>query len=234
MKLAKVSKQFPIFLSGEKDERKNKSILLKDGKVFYRFMNRLYIPEHVTKLSPEFVKELNNVRERHALTVVDEEYNKHVINSLISFVELQSSGPVNVLDFGCGNGYAGNIIRSRLTDSQVFGFDIRKPLERKLLKNYADTSFKSVTDNLPYATEFFDVVASFFVFHFYISDFQIGEIARVLKKDGIFFINLINSADFDVVNRLTRNGFSIDTEEVYETSENSGYGYYFRKIEPKS
>src|ERR1700680_2589810 len=110
MKLTKISTQFDIFLSDEKDDRKNKPIHLKGNKVFYRFMGRFYIPDHVYKLSPAFVKELNNLREKYALTVIDKEFNDLVISNALDALKLKYRDHVKVLDFGCGYGYAGGLI----------------------------------------------------------------------------------------------------------------------------
>lgn len=227
MKLTKISNQFEIFLSNQKDENKNKAILLKNSRVFYRFMNRLYIPEHVYKLSPAFVKELNNLRDKYALSIIDKEYNDLIIDNALDYLKARFSNSLRVLDFGCGNGYASSFIKRKFSDSLLFGYDVRKPLEKKLLETYTDVAFKTVDSKLPYSNEFFDVILAFFVFHFYVSDLQLRELTRILKPSGILFINLINSADFDILNRINNVGFSIVEEVVFSTTNNTGRGYFY-------
>ncbi len=227
MKLTKISNRFDIFISEEKNDRKNKPIYLNGNKVYYRFMGRFYIPDHVYKLSPPFVKELNNLREKYALTVIDKEFNDKVIVDALDNLKHKYKGHIKLLDFGCGYGYAGGLIKSVFPDSALFGIDIRKPLERKLLQCYSDFTIKSIDARLPYAVNFFDIIVSFFVFHFYISDFQIKELSRVIKPNGTLFVNLINSADFEVLNRLNEAGFTISEQTEIVTKNNSGRGYFY-------
>jgi SAM-dependent methyltransferase len=227
MKLTKISNQFDIFLSDEKDDKKNKHVYLKGNKVYYRFMGRFYIPDHVYKLSPSFVKELNNLREKYALTVIDKEFNDLVIFGALETLKDKYTGHVKILDFGCGYGYAGGLIKSVFPDSALFGIDIRKPLERKLFNYYNDFTIKAIDISLPYSDNFFDIIVSFFVFHFYVSDSQIRELSRIIKPNGTLYINLINSADFDVLDRLNEAGFMIVEEAEIATNNNSGRGYFY-------
>lgn len=227
MKLIKVSKQFDIFLSEEKDERRNPPTYLIGNKIYYRFMERFYIPDLVYKLSPEIVIELNNLREKYAQIVIDKEFNDLLISNALEHQKLNYKGHVRILDFGCGYGYASKFIKVKFPDSELLGVDIREPLKRKLLKSYNEFSITTIDSILPYEDNFYDIIVSFFVFHFHVSDIQIKELSRVIKKSGTLFLNLINSSDFEVLNRLAKAGFKIVKESEIITRHNKGKGYFY-------
>lgn len=227
MKLIKVSTQYDIYKSDEKDFSKNRPIAFVNNKVFYRFMNCLYIPDHVYKLPPDYVKELNNVREKFALSIIDQEFNDLVISTTLTNLSESYGSNSVILDFGCGYGYAGPLIKRRFPNAKLFGVDIRKPLKKKLLELYSSFSIQQVDSSLPFSDNFFDIIVSFFVFHFYVSDNQIAELSRVIKKNGTFFLNLINSADFEVLDRIHKAGFELQSEIEFSTAKNSGRGYFY-------
>lgn len=227
MKLTKISTQFDIFLSEEKDDKNNTPIYLIGNKMYYRFMGWFYIPERVYNLPPDFVIELNNLREKYASIVIDKEFNDLIISTTLDYHKLKFNGHVNILDFGCGYGYAGEFIKSKFPESLLLGVDIKEPLERKLLKSYNEFAITTIDSYLPYTDNFFEIIVSFFVFHFHVSDIQINELSRVIKSKGILFVNLINSANFEVLDRLNKAGFIIEDHTEITASNNKGSGYFY-------
>lgn len=204
--------------------------VLHNGKILYRFMDRLYIPDHVYNLKEDVVRELNNIREKYEISVIDKIFNDTVIKDSMKVLlsSLESNSKVNVLDFGCGNGYAGEIIKTYIPEAHLFGVDIRKPLERKLLSTYNDFSVAKMDANLPYAGQFFDFILAYFVFHFRVSDSQLDELRRVIKPNGVLFFNLINSTDFSILKRLSDKGFYQINEIEISSSDNSCMGYFYK------
>jgi len=226
MKLIKVSKLFDIYLSKE-NEKDNPKIIDKDNKKFFRFMDQFYIPDPVYKLSTPYVKELNTLREKY-LSTIDKEYNNYIINNSIDYLLKSNLKIQNILDFGCGNGYAGSLIKNSFKDISLYGYDIRKPIKKKFLNHYSEVKFKDINSSLPYPDNFFDVILSFFVFQFFIPDNQLEELKRLIKPNGILYFNLIKSADFTILKRIEDIGFTILNKEELVTINNTGCGYAYK------
>lgn len=225
MSLIKVNKNFEIYLSKRKVNDKAITI---SNKTYYRFMDKLYIPRPVYKLSSSYVKELNNIREKYITTIIDKNYNKNIIYNIIKYLEINNITDVRILDFGCGNGYPGYLIKKEISKSKLFGFDIRKPLRRKYLNYYDNIEIKDINASLPYPNNFFDVITSFFVFHFFIPDTQLNELKRVIKQDGILYFNLINSSDFNIINKIEKLGFKLLEKKEIKTASNIGQSYTYK------
>jgi SAM-dependent methyltransferase len=196
-------------------------------------MNRIYIPELVYKLDPSFVKELNNLREKYAISIIDKEYNDLTIKTTLDYVKNNRTNNTNILEFGCGNGYAGEYIKKNFSESKLYGIDIRKPLERKLLSFYNDFTVRGINQRFTYSDNYFDLIFSFFVFHFYVSSNQLKEISRVLKPNSLLCFNLINSSDFSILDRLYKIGFRILDEIEINTINNSGKVYVYKSQRKK-
>jgi SAM-dependent methyltransferase len=224
MKLHKISKKYNIYISEELDESKNPAIYFREKKIYYRFMDTLYIPKPVYKLSTDFVIELNNIRDKYCNKVVDIPYNELIYKQTTHSVAKLLNVPSQILDFGCGKGSAFSWIDSVFPVAKVYGFDIR---DIKPSKNYFKTNTGSINQRFPYPDNFFSVVFAFFVFHFFISDTQIEELRRIIKGDGFLAFNLINSSDFSIIDRLQRAGFSMIKPINFQTDKNSGVGSVF-------
>jgi SAM-dependent methyltransferase len=230
MKLTKVSTLHEIYLLEKNGGHKNMRKIRYNGKILYRFMERLYIPDHVYNLKEDIVKELNNIREKYEMSIIDKVFNDLVIRESLTALqsEIKPDNIVNILDFGCGNGYAGEFIKSFFPESRLFGSDIRKPIEKKRLSVYNDFVVARMDANLPFSGDFFNVILAYFVFHFRISDFQLDELKRVIKPQGILFFNLINSTDFSILDRLTDKGFTLIKEQEFTSVSNSCIGYFYK------
>ena len=230
MKLTKINSRFEIYISDQKNAEFNAPTIRINNLKFYRFMDRLYIPDRVYKLSTSYVKEVNNIREEYALKIIDKEYNDRIISQSLNYLSTQDhSKKMTVLDFGCGYGYAGHQIKSEFDDSMLFGYDIRKPKERKLLKIYSDVAFSDINSKMPYSNDMFDIILAYFVFQFFIPDFQLAEINRILKPNGVLFINLINSADDLIREHISTHGFEHYNTQKYTTKKIKGTDIFIER-----
>ena len=127
-----------------------------------------------------------------------------VVRLLCSYKkELGSSGK-KVLDLGCGNGR--HVWLSAKEGFDSYGIDLaesgveiaRKWLERDGLK-FTDLRSGSISDHLPYAGDFFDIIISYGVLdHMPINEAKkaIREAKRTLKPGGILFLKLESNASF--------------------------------------
>lgn len=99
------------------------------------------------------------------------------------------------LDLGCGNGRLSAFTKS--TGIDYTGVDNSAELIKLAKKNYAGEKFQ-VADitNLPFDDNSFDFISSVAVFHHLPSTKErqkaFDEVARILKKDGYFFITVWN------------------------------------------
>jgi ubiquinone/menaquinone biosynthesis C-methylase UbiE len=103
-----------------------------------------------------------------------------------------------VLEVGCGTGALSFLSKLRVGDTgEVAGIDIAPKMvaraEEKAAKANLDIAFQVASvDDLPYPDEHFDLVISSLMFHHLpveVKKSGLGEIRRVLKDDGRFFLS---------------------------------------------
>lgn len=200
-----------------------------DGKKYYRFMNYFYIPKPVYELDEYYVKFINDLRYNFKDLVIDNEYNTiieyKIFNSIMDYVQL--NGPIKLLDFGCGEGALGNFLKEKIKTDKTFnlyGVDIRD-IDRNLLFNYKSFHLVSLSQELPFDDHYFDIVIALFVFHFRISNVQLESLYRSLKKGGLLWFNLIDSADRNILNRIEQVGFK--QKKRYREMINDKYIEYY-------
>lgn len=119
-------------------------------------------------------------------------YRKPYTDKLHDFLfELTSKGEKNILDIACGTGKSTEpLVRD---DAKVFGCDhdplmIMEAQKQAELKKL-DIQYKVAdVENLPYEDGTFDVVTVGTAFHWFVNEKSMGEIKRVLKPNGIFFV----------------------------------------------
>ncbi|HCG5126503.1 TPA: class I SAM-dependent methyltransferase [Vibrio parahaemolyticus] len=201
--------------------------LTVDKKTYYRYMDKIYIPELPAKLSKEDVSALSEIRIKLNGEVIDYSYTKELISTLIGKIGHNSTE--NIIDFGCGGGILAEVLiegeyLSRVKN--VIGLDISsfavKSASRKyeLLENVSHEAFLfDGTDDLKIENNSIDAIISSFVMHFPIYDNQLEELFRVLKPNGSFVYNDYiyhkSKAHYkDIINRLTKIGFVVDEETV--------------------
>jgi len=226
MKLTKVSKIFDIYLSNDPRISQQRVQVYKNGKILFRFMDRLYISDKVYNLSPDYVAELNRIREKYFKEVIDNDYNRRVLDTCIKAIKTTLPTRGSLLDFGCGDGSYGIRLREAFPFVTLIGLDLRYPENQDHLKKYYDHFIKIGTrERLPFASNNFDVIISLFVFHFPVYESQVLELRRVLKVGGKLFINLINSANFKVIDMLEKHGLHVEANYNISATHNQGHGF---------
>lgn len=148
-----------------------------------------------------------------------------------------------VLDVGCGTGIATEQLYKK--GMEVVGTDIDTKMiqEAKLHNRYGIEYFVAPAPQQPFKDKIFDAVTVFSAFHWFANKEVAGEIKRVLKADGIFFvINKNETGDFkegyrdilrefvpqelpdikksyDPKHILEKNGFRDIEVKIFQTSE---------------
>lgn len=175
-----------------------------DNKQYYRYMDKLYIPEIPSALKLQDVISLSEIRIKKGNELINYPYTKDTILRLLSFI--CNTPNSNLLDFGSGNGILSAVIREhKINISSLTGVDACEyatvqtlySYEKNLLKIDANDNFNialqaSIFDNeknLSIESNSIDNIISSFVMHFKIYDSQLSELYRVLKPQGIFIYN---------------------------------------------
>ncbi|HHB1566018.1 TPA: hypothetical protein ACN99F_003447, partial [Vibrio metschnikovii] len=82
--------------------------LTYDNRKYYRYMDKIYIPDLPSRLSKEDVSALSEIRIKLNGEVIDYSYTKELINVLIK--KLGNSQIDNIIDFGCGGGILAEVL----------------------------------------------------------------------------------------------------------------------------
>ncbi|RYF82649.1 MAG: class I SAM-dependent methyltransferase [Chitinophagaceae bacterium] len=102
-----------------------------------------------------------------------------------------------VLDLACGEGYGTHLLSQAA--KEIIGVDIDRLTVAHAQARYGNgkTKFAEAPANkLPFEDSYFDVAVSFETLeHLYEQDEMIGEIKRVLKKDGALIISTPNKEE---------------------------------------
>ncbi len=122
--------------------------------------------------------------------------------------------PLNILDFGCGDGTTMSYFKKHFSNSKLTGIDVSsKSIQIAKNRKIPGTHFDSYDGrNVPFENNTFDIVFTAVVFHhidFELHDHLISEIERILKPGGRFYIfehnpnnpitmNIVNNCEFDV------------------------------------
>jgi 2-polyprenyl-6-hydroxyphenyl methylase/3-demethylubiquinone-9 3-methyltransferase len=103
---------------------------------------------------------------------------------------------LKILDVGCGGGFTCEFMAAR--NAQVFGIDQSQACIEAAKKHAAFSNLNieyqhSFSENLPYSTNFFDIVICVDVLE-HVADLErtIAEIHRVLKPGGLFCFDTVN------------------------------------------
>ena len=126
-------------------------------------------------------------------------YNKQTQDSghleqILRFLPIKSD--MTILDLGAGSGYLSFPIAKENRSCKVVGLDIvskalevnRERADRENLSNLSFVSYDGI--DFPFADASFDmVITRYALHHFPDIEHSIGEVSRVLKKNGSFFVS---------------------------------------------
>lgn len=102
----------------------------------------------------------------------------------------------NLLDVGCGTGFILNIAKDLFED--LHGVDATQEMLDKVdLSSGNITIYNKLAQELPFENESFDMVSSYAFLH-HLEDYKevLKEVLRVLKKGGLYYIDLDPNKDF--------------------------------------
>ncbi len=116
------------------------------------------------------------------------------LERILKFIDVKNG--LKILDLGTGSGYLSFPIATRYPDCEVIGLDILNDAlkangERAVtsgIKNLTFISYDGI--DFPFETGSFDmVITRYALHHFPDIHHSIGEVSRVLKRGGMFFIS---------------------------------------------
>ena len=165
---------------------------------------------------------------------------KHVMNELLSYLNMKGTHPCNCLDVGCGEGLYTKMLHDRGLETQ--GVDAAESLIRTATSGFPEIRFqKADAYELPFEDRSFDCVVSFGLLQC-LADWRrvIEEVLRVLRPRGIAAIetnrafpvveNVLRSVNF-----LVRNGWRFKDAlaffRIFSASLTEKYGLRSRKLQ---
>jgi SAM-dependent methyltransferase len=174
-----------VYFSKSPLEHKENEI---EGIKYYRFMNHFYINTDTQLLTEEQVFSICSAREANPEIIG--EFNIDVRDEVKSFII--NNNFKNVLEIGCGRNPAfsedEHNIRYTASDANP---DVIAFLKEKKLKCI---QFGNTTDN-DLQEDTFDLAFALFVLHFHVSDFEIINIGKHIKPNGVFIANVYRIND---------------------------------------
>ena len=199
-----------------------------NDKTYYRYMDKIYIPNQPSELSIEDVTSLSEIRIKRNGDVIDYSYTKELITYLLKYVPFENRNVI--IDFGCGGGILSEVLLEEpilfSTVNNIIGLDVCEFAINVSIKQYKKNN--SVTysaflfdgkEPLELSSDSVGAVISSFVMHFHIYDNQLEELYRVLIPGGRFVYNDYIYSKYPshtkkIISRLINIGF-----EVHEHSK---------------
>ncbi|EMF4708184.1 MULTISPECIES: class I SAM-dependent methyltransferase [Providencia] len=167
-----------------------------DNKQYYRYMDKLYIPNIPSALELQDVIALSEIRIKLDKSIINYNYTKGTIRKLFSY--FPKTDDFSLLDFGSGNGILSEVIKEDNLSyiKKLTGVDACEYATVQSLVTYENNLNievqTSVFDNskaLNIKSNSIDGIISSFVMHFKMYDMQLNELHRVLKPSGYFVYN---------------------------------------------
>jgi len=192
-----------------------------DGKMYFRFMNFIYLPQPPESLTAERVKKICDVRLEFFDQLVNYQLNSSVVDVITGCVAAKHANPpssLKALDFGCGSGLSSQLLLDRIPNLDLTGVDISEKAIARFQQEQKNKNIKAaltrVGERLPFETGAFDLVFAIFVMHFNIDMLTLGELRRVLRPPGLFVFNVYQRDTDGLAAQLEEAGFcSIDVWE---------------------
>lgn len=168
-----------------------------DGRTYYRYMDKIYIPKPPAELNKHDVSTLSEIRIKLGREIIDHGYSLAVVKQLYTMMSLPLKS--RILDFGCGDGMFCSFVKNNKFESAfdlIVGADISSFAVKAFQANHEVLSGCDISGvlfdderNLDFPDGYFDGVISSFVMHFHIYDNQFKELYRVLKRGSSFVYN---------------------------------------------
>ena len=196
-----------------------------NGKVYFRFMNYIYLPQPPESLTTEQVKKICDVRLEHFDKLVNYQLNNSVVDTITDCViaNHSTSGPLlKALDFGCGSGLSSQMLLERIPNLDLIGVDISEKAITCCQEQYKklDARLIAAGKPLPFEATTFNVIFAVFVMHFNIAIQTLSELRRVLKPSGLFVFNVYQRDIDGLAAQLEEVGFC--SIEVWQRLYNLG------------
>lgn len=169
------------------------------------------------------------------LRKIFKQYDHHREDLVLSLLDTAET----LLDVGCSDGSL--ILKARNIFKEIYGIDISqsrinnaKQITAEKFPNDRDIhlSVCNINNKIDFPDDLFDVVTSIAVIeHIFDPYFVVGEIHRVLKKDGIFIVNVPNIAYIKHRIRLLFGHLPV-TSSAYNWKEigwDGGHLHYFTR-----
>lgn len=177
-----------------------------DGRIWYRFMDYLYVPALPAQMEPGLVREVCEVRYRHRNWVIDWTLHSTVQAAMIELVRDVGLTPEHVLDFGTGSGVSAETLRAVLA-TRVLGCDMS--WQTLAAAGIPNTVAVAPDGPLPFASRAFDVVHCLFVMHFKVPDRMLQELRRCTAEHGYLAANCYGSGIAPYRDRMRRAGWDL-------------------------
>lgn len=199
-------------------------IIIYNERQYYRYMNKIYIPNPPCDLDDNDVSSLSKIRIILNGDVIDYEYTESIISYLVDKSEISDNE--DIIDFGCGGGILADVLlKTKRNLKNVIGLDLCSFAVQTANEIYKDRLSKGCAflfnndKKIPMNDESADAIISSFVMHFNIYPSQIDELYRVLKKGKKFIYNDYVYNKYPghakkLVKQLEDKGFSIEKEVV--------------------
>lgn len=199
-------------------------VIIYNDKQYYRYMDKIYIPNPPSELNDDDISSLSEIRIKLNGCVINYEYTESVISFLIKKAKINNNN--KIIDFGCGSGISADVLSSiGIYPKLVVGLDLCKFAVSTAKINYNHKEINNSVylfgenDIIPENDNSIDAIISSFVMHFNIYKSQIDELYRVLKKGAVFIYNdyvyhKYNGHSKKIIKSLEAAGFSVETEIV--------------------
>ncbi len=192
-------------------------------KVYFRFMNFIYLPQPPESLTTEQVKKICDVRLEYFDELVNYQLNSAVVDTITDCVAAKHSHPVpslKALDFGCGSGLSSQMLLNRMQNLDLIGVDISEKAISCCQEQRIKAKLTELGERLPFDTAEFDIVFAVFVMHFNINMPTHRELCRVLRPSGLFVFNVYQRDTVGLTEQLEEAGFY--NIEVWKRLSNIG------------
>jgi ubiquinone/menaquinone biosynthesis C-methylase UbiE len=181
------------------------TVLLND-KTYFRFCDFILIPDSTESLSQEQVSIVNQIRSDYFGTHPQFHTNNTVREKFQSMIDLLN--PTTIFEFGPGSN---PFTLANDNDKQFYYADFSSTTVDVLKSLGLNCTLFGKESMLNLPNGFVDVIISIFVFQFDVSQTQVNELYRVLKRNGFLLANMYRrsvEARNKLLERFTSAGFS--------------------------